>query len=232
MLVLDKLTLGYPDFSVRYDLVVPHGALATLIGPSGGGKTTLLLAVAGFARPASGTVSFDGRDITDLPPAKRPLSILFQEHNLFPHLSAAQNVGLGLDPRLRLNAGQKLRVAEALERVELGDIGRRRPGELSGGQRQRVALARAIVRDRPLMLLDEPFTGLDPGLRRDMIALVDALRRERRLTVVMAIHTPADAAGVADLMVFIDEGRVAAAGPPDDILAPGRSPALDRYFRR
>jgi thiamine transport system ATP-binding protein len=95
-----------------------------------------------------------------------------------------------------------------------------------------VALARALVRHRPLMLLDEPFSGLDPGLRADMIALVDALRREQGLTVLMSIHTPADAEAAADLMVFVDGGRVAAAGPPAEILAPGTNPALDRYFRR
>ncbi|MCW5697855.1 MAG: ATP-binding cassette domain-containing protein [Bauldia sp.] len=231
MLVLDRLALTWPDFSVLYDLAVPRGALCSLIGPSGGGKTTLLQAVAGFARPVSGSVSFDGVDLTRLPPADRPLTILFQEHNLFPHLTAAQNIGLGLDPRLRLTALQQRQVEEALARVDLAGLGRRRPAELSGGQRQRVAIARAIVRDKPLMLLDEPFTGLDPGLRQDMIALVDTLRRERGLTVLMAIHTPADAATVSELMAFIDEGRVAAVGPPAEVLAM-RIPALDRYFRR
>jgi thiamine transport system ATP-binding protein len=109
---------------------------------------------------------------------------------------------------------------------------KRRPSELSGGQRQRVAIARALVRDKPLMLLDEPFTGLDPGLRIEMIGLVDALRKERHLTVIMAIHAPEDAAAAADLFAFIDEGRVAAVGPPDEMLQPGRLPAIDRYFRR
>jgi thiamine transport system ATP-binding protein len=232
LLVLDDVRVVYPDFEVRYDLAVPAGALCALIGPSGGGKTTLLHTIAGFATVAAGTITFAGRDLTRLPPAERPLSILFQDHNLFPHLTAAQNVGLGIDPRLRLDAAARARVEGALARVDLADLGGRRPAELSGGQRQRVALARALVRDRPLMLLDEPFTGLDPGLRADMIALVDALRRERRLTVLMAIHSPEDAAAVADLVAFVADGRVEAVGPPAEILAPGRSPKLDRYFRR
>jgi thiamine transport system ATP-binding protein len=232
LLALDSVRLVYPDFSVLYDLVVPRGQLCALIGPSGGGKTTLLHAVAGFAKPDSGTIRFNGRHLTTLAPAERPLSILFQDHNLFPHLTAAQNIGLGLDPRLRLDGAQKRRVEEALDRVELPSMGGRRPAELSGGQRQRVALARALVRDRPLMLLDEPFTGLDPGLRREMIGLLDTLRRERGLTVLMAIHAPEDAAAVAELVAFVDEGRVAVAGPPRDVLAPGRSAAVDRYFRR
>jgi thiamine transport system ATP-binding protein len=232
LLELDSVRLVYPDFAVDYSLAVPGGALCALIGPSGGGKTTMLHTIAGFAKPVSGSIRFNGEDLTELPPAARPLSILFQDHNLFPHLTAAQNIGLGLDPRLKLTTEQHHRVTDALARVELAGLGPRRPDELSGGQRQRVALARALVRDRPLMLLDEPFTGLDPGLRAEMVALVDTLRREKHLTVLMAIHAPEDAASVADFIAFIDEGRVAAFGPPADILRPGRLPAIDRYFRR
>ncbi len=232
MLAVADLVLDYPEFRSDYSLTVATGALCALIGPSGGGKTTLLHAIAGFAEPVSGTLDFAGRSLLGLAPAARPLSILFQEHNLFPHLTAAQNVGLGLDPRLRLTAAQKRRADDALARVDLAGIGGRLPGELSGGQRQRVALARALVRDRPLMLLDEPFSGLDPGLRLDMIGLVDALRRERGLTVVMSLHTPGDARGVAEQMAFVEGGRVVAAGTPDAMLEPGRNPAVDRYFRR
>lgn len=230
MVELANLVLKYPDFDACFTLTVPKGALCALIGPSGGGKTTLLQAIAGFEQPQSGTLRFDGRDLLPLPPAARPLSILFQEHNLFPHLTAAENVGLGLNPSLRLTAAQRAAGEDALARVDLAGLGARRPGELSGGQRQRVALARALVRQRPLMLLDEPFSGLDPGLRVDMFRLVDDLRKEAGLTVLMAIHTPFEAADVAELMAFIDVGRVAAVGPPGEILK-SRHPALERYFR-
>lgn len=232
MLELDSVQLVYPSFDVCYDLTVPPGSLCALIGPSGGGKTTLLHAIAGFAAPISGSILFEGVDLIPLPPAERPLSILFQDHNLFPHLTVGQNIGLGLDPRLKLNANQRNRVADALGRVDLGGMGSRRPAELSGGQRQRIAIARALVRDKPLMLLDEPFTGLDPGLRLEMIQLVDGLRKEHGITVLMAIHAPEDAGAVADQVAFIDEGRVAALAPPEEILKPGYLPSIDRYFRR
>jgi thiamine transport system ATP-binding protein len=226
------LTLDYPDFHAEYTLVVPAGALCGLIGPSGGGKTTLLHAIAGFETPSRGVLRFAGHDLLGLAPAERPLSILFQEHNLFPHLTAASNVGLGIDPRLRLDAEGHTAVGRALARVGLAGFEHRRPAELSGGQRQRVALARALVRKRPLMLLDEPFGGLDPGLRREMLALVDAVRREQELTVLLSIHTPEDLASTADLIAFVAEGRVVAAGRPDQLLSPGRTAAIDRYLGR
>jgi thiamine transport system ATP-binding protein len=232
LLEVADLALDYADFHARYSLSVPAGALCGLIGPSGGGKTTLLHAIAGFETPSSGVLRFAGRDLLPLKPAERPLSMLFQEHNLFPHLTAAQNVGLGIDSRLRLDTAGKERVAEALARVGLPGLGGRRPAELSGGQRQRVAIARALVRRRPLMLLDEPFGGLDPGLRKDMIGLVDALRREEGLTVLVSIHTPEELGAAADLMAFVADGRVLAAASPDEILAPGRDIAIDRFMGR
>ena len=232
LLEVAELRLEYPDFSACYSLVVPAGAMCGLIGPSGGGKTTLLHTIAGFEQPVGGTLRFDGRDLLPLKPAERPLSMLFQEHNLFPHLSAAKNVGLGIDPRLRLDATQLVAVERALEEVGLAPLGARLPSELSGGQRQRVALARALVRKRPLMLLDEPFGGLDPGLRREMILLVDTLRREQGLTVLLSIHTPEELEATADLMAFIADGQVVATSAPHDLLRPGGHTAIDRYLGR
>jgi thiamine transport system ATP-binding protein len=225
-----ELTLRYPDFHACYTLTVPRGAMCGLIGPSGGGKTTLLHAIAGFERPTGGTLRFDGRDLLPLKPAERPLSILFQDHNLFPHLIAAQNVGLGIVPLLRLDADGHSAVSNALERVGLSGLESRRPAELSGGQRQRVALARALVSNRPLMLLDEPFGGLDPGLRQEMIRLVDELRKEQGLTVLVSIHAPQELAEEAELMAFIADGRVLAVAPPEAMLRRGIHLEIDRYL--
>lgn len=229
MLRLEGLTIAYPDFTGIYDLAVPRGALCAVVGPSGGGKTTLLSAIAGFETVSAGTLTFDGADLLPLPPARRPVGLLFQDFNLFPHLTAAENVGLGLRPDLRLSAGQRAEVEAALARVGLDGFGPRRPAALSGGQRQRVALARALAMKRPLLVLDEPFAALDPGLRRDMIALVDRLRRDQGLTVVMSIHTPEDVADRADLMAFVRDGRVVACGPPGTVLA---LPELDAFLGR
>lgn len=230
MLEIEQLALRYPDFTAQYDLMVPSGALCAVIGPSGGGKTTLLHAIAGFEQPRAGALRFAGRDLLPLPPAERPVSILFQDHNLFPHLTAAQNVALGLKPSLRLDAGERERVTAALAEVGLADLAARLPAELSGGQRQRVAIARALLRGKPLMLLDEPFGALDPGLRREMIGRVDALRRAHGLTVLMTLHTPQDAAEVADLFAFVAEGSVRACGPWTSLVAEGGPEAVRRFL--
>jgi thiamine transport system ATP-binding protein len=218
MLLIENCRLTWPDFTADYSLAVPAGHLCAVVGPSGGGKTTLLHMIAGFETPESGTLSFAGQDLLPLEPARRPVAIVFQDHNLFPHLTASDNVALGLRPSLRLTGEDRTLVAEMLDAVGLDGFDKRRPGEMSGGQRQRVALARALVSGRPLILLDEPFSSLDPGLRRNMVQLVDELRRRRRVTIVMTIHTPEDVADLADQMAFVSGGEVAASGTPKEIL--------------
>ncbi|MBJ6124008.1 ATP-binding cassette domain-containing protein [Microvirga splendida] len=226
MLTIENCRLSWPDFVADYTLAVKAGHLCAVIGPSGGGKTTLLHMIAGFETPESGTLTLHGQNLLPLEPAKRPVAIVFQDHNLFPHLSVTQNVGLGLRPSLRLTDGEKALIEDTLEAVGLTGFGTRKPGEMSGGQRQRVALARALVSGRPLILLDEPFSSLDPTLRRDMILLVDDMRRKRPVTILMTIHTPEDAADVADQMAFVADGRVVASGPPATILNSALAPRI------
>jgi thiamine transport system ATP-binding protein len=222
MLRIESCHLSWPDFTADYSLEVEDHRLCAIVGPSGGGKTTLLHMIAGFETPESGALSFDGVDLLPLPPAVRPVAMVFQDHNLFPHLTAAENVSLGLRPSLRLSAPERERVSETLESVGLGGMGRRKPGEMSGGQRQRVALARALISKKPLILLDEPFSGLDPGLRREMILLVDEMRRRRAVTIVMTIHTPDEVEDIADQMAYVANGRVVASGRPADIMSMGQ----------
>lgn len=219
MLLIENCRLSWPDFTAEYSLRVKAGDLCAVVGPSGGGKTTLLHMIAGFEKPTSGRLSFEGKDLLPLEPAQRPVAIVFQDHNLFPHLTAEENVALGLRPSLRLTNQERMFVEETLEAVGLRGLNRRKPGDMSGGQRQRVALARALVSGRPLILLDEPFSNLDPHLRRDMVKLVDELRRKRPVTILMTIHTPDDVADLADQMALVVDGRVIASGTPSGILS-------------
>jgi thiamine transport system ATP-binding protein len=226
MLVIENCRLTWPDFTADYSMIVQTGALCAVIGPSGGGKTTLLHMIAGFETPESGKLTFNRQDLLPLEPAKRPVAIVFQDHNLFPHLTAAQNVALGIRPSLRMSGKERLLIEEMLETVGLKGLDARKPGEMSGGQRQRVALARALVSGRPLILLDEPFSSLDPSLRRDMVQLVGDLRRKRSVTILMTIHTPEDVADLADQMVFVADGQVVASDVPSIILGGTLAPRI------
>ncbi len=229
-LELDGIAFRRGGWTLAADLAVRRGELLALIGASGAGKSTLLSLAAGFERPLSGRVLVHGRVVTDRPPASRLITTLFQEHNLFAHLPALDNVALGLDPGLRLTAADRRTAHEALSRVELETMAHRRPGELSGGERQRVAIARALVMKRPVLLLDEPFAALGPALRRTMLDLVSGLASESGLTVVMVSHDPADARRIADSVAFMDSGRILLTGPVDSVLETPVLPELVRYL--
>ena len=230
MLLIEDCRLAYPGFEARYSLAVARGELCAVVGPSGGGKTTLLHLIAGFEKSTAGRLLFDGRDLAPLTPAERPVALVFQDHNLFPHLTAADNVALGIKASLRLSADERERGNEALAAVGMSGLSARKPGEMSGGQRQRVALARALASRRPLLLLDEPFGALDPGLRKAMIRLVDTLRRAWQMTIVMTLHTPDEIVGVADKMAFIADGEVIASGRPDVVLRPERDERIAAFL--
>ncbi|WP_415008632.1 ATP-binding cassette domain-containing protein [Aestuariivirga sp.] len=216
--------------TMSFTLAVPKGVFAAVIGPSGSGKSTLLSLIAGFERPLSGHVSLDGEDMTDVPPDKRPVNMIFQDNNVFPHLDLWQNVAIGVAPSLRLTAQQTLAVDAALKRVGLFDLKHRKPGDVSGGERQRVAIARALVRDRPILLLDEPFAALGPGLRADMLGLLSDVQKERGLTVLMVTHQPEDALAAASLTIFIADGRVRAARPTQELFEATDLPDLRAYL--
>jgi len=208
MLGLEGIELKLGAFHLRVDAQVSRGQRVAVLGPSGSGKSTLLSLLAGFLVPEAGRITWEGRDLTRLPPAERPMSILFQDGNLFPHLTVTQNVGLALRSDLRLTDDQAARIEETLSDVGLAGMGARRPGELSGGQQGRAALARLLLQDRPVVLLDEPFAALDPGLRTEMVRLLTALWHERALTYVMATHDLRDAERSCDRIWLLQEGRV------------------------
>lgn len=201
------------------DWSLPVGAKVAVIGPSGAGKSTLLQAIAGFVAPTQGRILWQGRDQADVLPGQRPVSILFQDQNLFPHLTISRNLGLGLNPRLSLGADDWIQVDRVLDRVGLAGMGGRRPAELSGGQQARAALARALLRARPLLLLDEPFSALGPALKADMMTLVIDVLDETGATLVMVTHDPEDARRYADQTIFVADGIAMAPQPTADIFA-------------
>jgi len=208
MLRLDHLEFGPPGFAMTADLSVAGGARVAVIGPSGAGKSTLLAAIAGFVPVTSGRILWQGDDITDLAPARRPVSLLFQDNNLFPHLSVAQNLGLGIRPDLRLTAEDRDRVGRALADTGLDGLGERRPAQLSGGQQSRAALARALLRDRPVLMLDEPFAALGPALKTEMLDLVARICDRTGATLLMVSHDPEDARRIAPDSVLVAGGKV------------------------
>ena len=229
MLRLEGVRVVLGEFTLQADWQVPAGARVAVIGPSGGGKSTLLGAIAGFVPLAAGRILWEGRDLARLAPGARPSSILFQDNNLFPHLSAAQNVGLGLRPDLRLSAADQARAATALARVGLEGYGARLPAALSGGQAGRVALARALLRARPLLQLDEAFAALGPALKADMLALVGDILDETGATLLMVTHAPEDARRLCDLTTVVADGRASVPAPTGALLA-NPPPALRDYL--
>ncbi len=206
MLTLDHLRLTQGDFTLTADWSLVPGARVALMGPSGAGKSTLLMALAGFLIPADGRILWQGQDLANVEPGDRPISMLFQDQNLFPHLTLTQNLGLGLSPRLRLTPAQTVQIEQALNRVGLPGMGARKPAQLSGGQQGRAALARALLRARPVLMLDEPFAALGPALKADMLVLLDQVASDTNATVLMVTHDPDDALTFADQMILVADG--------------------------
>lgn len=218
MLTFENVEIVQGDFALKAALSVPAGGKVSVVGPSGAGKSTLLSALAGFVPITAGRILWQGRDISNVVPAERPLAMVFQDSNLFPHLTVAQNVGLGLKPSLKLSARETDRVRDALARVGLSGMGARKPAALSGGQQSRVALARVLLRDKPIMVLDEPFAALGPALRAEMLALMDEIARERGLTVLMVTHDPKDARQLDGSTILVADGIAHAPVPTGPFL--------------
>ncbi|CAK9886069.1 MAG: Thiamine import ATP-binding protein ThiQ [Candidatus Erwinia impunctatus] len=218
MLTLNHLTFLYDTTPMRFSFHLQAGEKVALLGPSGAGKSTLLSLIAGFLTSVQGELFIRGEDHTHTPPASRPVSMLFQDNNLFPHLTVEENLALGIQPKLKLNNAQQQRMIAIAERVEMTPFLTRYPAELSGGQRQRIALARCLLRQQPLLLLDEPFSALDPALRYEMLQLVDQVCQEQQLTLLMVSHQPEDAAQIASRALLVVDGQLRWDGSTTDLL--------------
>ena len=199
------------------DLTIEAGEYFVLLGPSGGGKTTLLRTIGGFHKPTAGKVILHGQDVSGLPPDKRPTSMVFQSYALFPHMTVAQNVGYGLTLTRQPREEIRLRTEAMLDMVGLTGYGERRPHELSGGQQQRVQLARSLVLDRDILLLDEPLAALDAKLRKDMCLELKHLQEKVGITFVHVTHNQEEAMTIADRIALIADGELVEEGTARDI---------------
>ncbi|RYF62063.1 MAG: ATP-binding cassette domain-containing protein, partial [Comamonadaceae bacterium] len=200
----------YGDFTAvaPTDLHIEEGELVTLLGPSGSGKSTILSMIAGLTTPTEGTVIIGGRDVTNVPPARRNLGMVFQSYALFPHMSVFDNIAFALSIRGVGKGEISNRVTRALAQVRLGGLERRRPSELSGGQQQRVALARALVFEPEILLLDEPMGALDKNLREEVQLELRQLQRELGVTTVLVTHDQEEALSLSTRLVVLEHGRI------------------------
>lgn len=203
---LNDVTMDFPD-----------GGFFALLGPSGSGKTTLLRAIAGFIFTDSGSIRIGDEPVENVPVEKRDIGMMFQNYALFPNMSVADNIGFGLRVRKVGAAEERRRIGEALELVQLGQHGNRKPHQLSGGQRQRVALARAIVTNPRVLLLDEPLSALDKALRVDMQFELKRIQREIGITTIFVTHDQEEALTLSDKIGILRDGKMIQAGPPREV---------------
>ncbi len=211
MLKIEGVKFQRDEFSLTAEFSLREGSRAAIIGPSGGGKSTLLSLIAGFDQPDEGRILWAGRDLAGILPGKRPVAVLFQDNNLFPHLDLLTNVALGASPRARPSQAALEQASDALLQVGLSGFEARKPGALSGGQQSRAALARILLTKRPVVLMDEPFSALGPSLRKEMLELV--IRLLPKATLLMVTHDPEDAKRIASQVLFVNDAKVS---PPAD----------------
>ena len=218
--------IGVDDVS----LSVRRGEFLTLLGPSGCGKSTLLRMIGGFEEPTAGRIWLDGEDVTDLPPNRRAVNMLFQDYALFPHMSVGKNVGYGLKVAGTPKREVEARVHEVLDLVGLADKAGAAPHQLSGGQQQRVALARAIVRQPKVLLLDEPLSALDANLREAMQVELRHLHQKVGLTFIMVTHDQTEALTMSDRVIVMRAGRIVQDGAPQSLYDLPGSPYIADFI--
>ena len=199
------------------NLQMPKGEFLTMLGPSGSGKTTCLMMLAGFETATHGDIRLDGKSINDIPPHKRGIGMVFQNYALFPHMTIGENLAFPLEVRKMGKSEREEKVKRALDMVEMGDFGNRRPAQLSGGQQQRVALARALVFEPELVLMDEPLGALDKQLREKMQFEITDLAHNLGITTVYVTHDQTEALTMSDRVAVFEDGRIQQLAPPDEL---------------
>ena len=240
MLSIDQLKFSFDsankannrqaDLSMDFSLEVNTGEILSVIGPSGSGKTTLLNLIAGFIKPTSGKVLINGSEISQLEISQRPVTTVFQENNLFPHLDVFTNIALGIQPSLKLNESESQQIHDALSSVGLEKLSKRLPKEISGGQRQRVALARVLVRKHSILLLDEPLAALGPAMREEIIELLKSLVEKEKMCALLISHQPDDALKASARTAFIHEGKVLVVDQTEKLLIQSNIPEIQQYL--
>jgi thiamine transport system ATP-binding protein len=208
LLKLEGLGAKLGKLQFCFDLSLMKKERIAILGSSGSGKSTLLNLVGGFLPPNCGKLYYEGRDITALDPYSRPVTTLFQDHNLFSHLSIRKNVALGLNPGLRLSSDDWQQVSAVLDQVGLKNLAERLPSELSGGQAQRAALARCLIRKKPILLLDEPFSALDEETRLQMLDLTKQVVLKHEISTLFVTHNKNDAETFATRILIVEAGVI------------------------
>ena len=209
----DGETLVVKDLNLK----MPKGEFLTMLGPSGSGKTTCLMMLAGFETATHGEIKLDGKPINNIPPHKRGIGMVFQNYALFPHMTVAENLSFPLEVRNIAKSEREEKVKRALDMVQMGDFGGRRPAQLSGGQQQRIALSRALVFEPELVLMDEPLGALDKQLREHMQFEITNLAHELGITVVYVTHDQTEALTMSDRVAVFDDGKIQQLAPPDEL---------------
>jgi len=231
-IIVRGATKHYGDFAAleNVDFEVPKGSLTSLLGPSGSGKSTLLRAIAGLDQPDTGTITINGRDVTNEPPQRRGIGFVFQHYAAFKHLTVRDNVAFGLKIRKREKAEIDERVKELLELVHLEGFAHRYPSQLSGGQRQRMALARALAVRPKVLLLDEPFGALDATVRRELRRWLRRLHDELHVTSLFVTHDQDEALELSDRVAIMNHGRLEQVGTPNEVRFRPRTPFVSTFL--
>lgn len=221
---------GSKALQMCFNLSINAGEILSIVGPSGSGKSTLLNLIAGFNQADSGAIIVHNKDISRFSIPQRPVTTVFQEHNLFPHLDVFTNIAIGLRPSLKLTKDETLEVEHALEEVGLIDYKARKPAQLSGGQRQRVAIARALVRKHEVLLLDEPLAALGPAMREEIIQLLKEIVTQEGIMALLVSHQPSDAILASERCAFIYDGKVLTIDQTKQLLQQPKQTEIKRYL--